>query len=76
VAGSYHDGARVTSGAHPEAIIDTDGRVRDAKVLRTESALLSAAALTAVRQWMYRPTLLNGVPVSVVMTVTVQFPLQ
>ena len=35
--------------------------------------LLDAAALDAVRQWEYTPTLLNGVPVPVVMTVTDQF---
>ena len=34
------------------------------------------AALNAVRQWKYTPTLLNGVPVPIVMTVTVNFTLQ
>jgi len=38
--------------------------------------LLDAAAIEAVRQWRYTPTLLNGVPVPVVMTVTVRFSLQ
>jgi len=33
------------------------------------------AALDAVKQWEYTPTLLNGVPVPVIMTVTVQFAL-
>jgi hypothetical protein len=32
--------------------------------------------LDAVKQWQYSPTLLNGVPVSVIMTVTVNFTLQ
>jgi len=34
------------------------------------------AALTAVRQWKFSPTLLNGVPVPIVMTVTVNFTLK
>jgi hypothetical protein len=37
--------------------------------------LLDAAAVDAVRQWEYTPTLLNGVPVPVIMTVTVNFKL-
>jgi protein TonB len=57
-----------------EAIIGKDGNVKDAKVLRSV-ALLDQAALEAVRQWKFSPTLLNGVPVEVVMTVTVNFTL-
>lgn len=38
--------------------------------------LLDDAAIPAVRQWRYTPTLLNDVPVPVVMTVTVNFTLQ
>jgi protein TonB len=37
--------------------------------------LLDAAALEAVRQWEFTPTLLNGVPTAVIMTVTVNFRL-
>ena len=55
-----------------EATIGTDGKVIDAKVLRSVP-LLDQAALDAVRQWEYAPTLLNGVPVPVVMTVTINF---
>ena len=58
-----------------EAIIARDGTVRDARVLRS-IPLLDAAALDAVRQWRYQPTRLNGVPVEVVMTVTVTFTLR
>lgn len=57
-----------------EALIGTDGSVRDAKVLGGEP-LLTDAALTAVRQWVYTPTLLNGVPVEVLMNVTMHFKL-
>jgi periplasmic protein TonB len=48
--------------------------VQDARVLRS-IPLLDAAALDAVKQWEFTPTLLNGVPVPVIMTVTVQFTL-
>jgi len=57
-----------------EAIIGADGRVNDAKVLRSVP-LLDQAAIDAVRQWEYTPTLLNGVPTPVIMTVTVTFNL-
>ena len=57
-----------------EAIIGTDGSVQEAKVLRPVE-LLDKAALDAVMQWRYTPTLLNGEPVEVVMTVTVTFTL-
>ena len=38
--------------------------------------LLDAAALDAVKQWVFTPTMLNGQPVPVIMTVTVNFTLQ
>jgi protein TonB len=57
-----------------EAIIGIDGRVREARVV-VSKPLLDEAALSAVRQWVFTPTLLNGVPVPVIMTVTVQFRL-
>jgi len=49
--------------------------VRDVRVLRSRP-LLDAAAIDAVRQWRFTPTLLNGQPVPVVMTVTVAFKLR
>jgi protein TonB len=58
-----------------EATIGPNGRVQDANVLRGHP-LLDAAARDAVRQWEFTPTLLNGEPVSVVMTVTVEFRLR
>ena len=66
--------ARVQGIVILEATIGVDGRVADAKVLRSVP-LLDQAALDAVRQWVYTPTLLNGVPVPVIMTVTVTFNL-
>jgi protein TonB len=57
-----------------EVIIASDGKVQDARVLRS-IPLLDQAAVEAVRQWEFTPTLLNGSPVPLVMTVTVQFTL-
>ncbi len=56
-----------------EVTIDVDGTVSNARVLRS-IPLLDPAAVEAVRQWRYSPTLLNGQAVPVVMTVTVPFP--
>ena len=66
--------ARVQGIVIVEATIGADGHVVNARVLRSVP-LLDEAALDAVRQWQYTPTLLNGVPVPVIMTVTVQFTL-
>jgi periplasmic protein TonB len=66
--------ARVQGDVVLDCTISNEGRVVDVKVL-SGHALLQAAAVDAVRQWVYRPTLLNGVPVPVVMTVTVHFTL-
>jgi protein TonB len=57
-----------------EATIGVDGRVTNARVLRG-LPLLDQLALDAVRTWEYTPTMLNGVPVPVIMTVTVTFTL-
>lgn len=66
--------ARVQGIVILEAIIGVDGSVTDTKVLRSVP-LLDQAAMNAVRQWRYTPTLLNGVAVPVIMTVTVTFNL-
>jgi protein TonB len=58
-----------------EVLIDTFGNVADTRVLRSV-ALLDQAATDAVQQWQFTPTLLNGVPVPVLMTVTVNFSLK
>ena len=58
-----------------EAVIGTSGEVVNAKVLRS-NPLLDDAALSAVRQWRYTPTLLGGVPQAVILTVTVTFSLK
>lgn len=57
-----------------EVRIEGDGRVSQARIMRSIPAL-DAAAVDAVRQWQFTPTLLNGAATPVVMTVTVQFTL-
>ena len=64
--------AGVSGAVTIEATIGPDGKVIDAKVVRS-IPLLDQAALDAVRQWTYTPTLLNGVPVPVLVTVTINF---
>ena len=57
-----------------EAVLDENGNVKSVRVL-TSKPLLDDAAIRAVRQWRYTPTLLNGIPVPVLMTITVNFQL-
>lgn len=67
--------ARVQGVVVLETIIGIDGHVQDARILRS-IPMLDVAALDAVKQWEFTPTLLNGAPVPVIMTVTVNFTLQ
>jgi TonB family protein len=55
-----------------EFAIGPDGRVTETKLIRSVPGL-DQAAIDAVRQWVYEPTLLNGVAVPVVATATVNF---
>lgn len=57
-----------------EVVIDPNGDVSDARILRSVP-LLDEAAIDAVRQWRFTQTYLNGVAVPVIMTVTVNFTL-
>jgi len=66
--------ARVQGVVILECTISPQGKVSEVKILRG-IPLLDAAAIEAVKQWVYTPTLLNGVPVPVIMTVTVNFRL-
>jgi protein TonB len=66
--------ARVQGVVILELRIGPDGHVADARILRS-IPLLDQAAVDAVRQWEYAPTLLNGSPVSVLTTATVNFTL-
>jgi len=57
-----------------DTVIDVDGHVTSVRVLRS-IPLLDQAAIDAVKDWTFTPTLLNGVPVPVALTVTVKFAL-
>ena len=60
-----------------EAVIGRDGSVASIRVLTAqEHPDFAVAAVDAVRQWVFTPTLLNGVPVEVVMTVSLTFDLE
>ncbi len=65
---------RVSGTVVLSAVIGTDGRIRELKVV-SGHPLLAPAALDAVRQWRYRPTLLGGAPVEVITTIQVHFTL-
>lgn len=67
--------ARVEGTIIMEAVLDTNGRVTQLRVLKSVP-LLDLAALDAVRQWRYTPSLYGGHAVSVLMTITVRFTLQ
>jgi TonB family protein len=67
--------ARVQGVVIIEATIDTDGRVYNARVLRSVPGL-DEPAIDAVKQWEFTPTEVEGVRVPVIMTVTVNFTLQ
>ena len=58
-----------------EVAISQDGVPTEIQVVRSPSDDLSASALEAVRQWRYRPTLLNGNPVSILTSVIVHYTL-
>jgi TonB family protein len=58
-----------------DALIDVKGRVSSTKVI-SGPALLHQAAKDALRQWKYQPATLNGTPVPMHLTVTIQFRLE
>ena len=58
-----------------EARVDTHGNVKTATVLRG-SPLFDDAAVEAVKQWRYKPLLLNGIPTEFILTVTLNFRIQ
>jgi protein TonB len=66
--------ARVQGTVEIDAVIAVDGHLREIRV-KSGPALLVKAATDAVRQWVYEPTTLNGVPVEVVGVILVTFRL-
>ncbi len=64
--------AKVKGSVECEILVGADGKVADARVVRS-IPLLDQAALDAVRQWQFRPGTIDGKPVPVIMTVPVEF---
>ena len=56
-------------------VLGVDGRIHELRVLRGHPLLVNAA-MEAVRQWVYEPTLLNGQPVEVSAPIIVNFILK
>ncbi|MGA2273233.1 MAG: M56 family metallopeptidase [Bryobacteraceae bacterium] len=67
--------AHIQGTVELQVLIGKDGHVQDLKVI-SGHPLLAQAALDAVKDWLYQPTLLNGEPVEVQTTVNVNFTLQ
>jgi periplasmic protein TonB len=67
--------AKVTGTVILEAVVATDGTVESVKVLRPVK-FLEQASIDAVKQWRYKPLILNGVPTPFVLTVTLTFSIK
>lgn len=66
--------ARVQGQVNMTATIGKDGAIRNLELLSGPTELVQSA-MDAVKQWVYRPTLLNGDPVEVITTITVNYTL-
>jgi protein TonB len=64
--------ARVSGTVALEAVVTVDGTVSEIRII-SGHPLLVDAAIVAVKQWRYEPTLLNGVPTAVILTAKVHF---
>ncbi|HYT65648.1 MAG TPA: TonB family protein [Vicinamibacterales bacterium] len=67
--------ARIEGTVVMEAVLDPSGHVTQLRVIQSVP-MLDQAAIDAVRQWRYSPSLYGGHPVSVLMTITIRFKLQ
>ena len=66
--------ARVQGTVKLDALISKTGTITNLKLI-SGPPLLVAAAMAAVQQWQYKPTLLNDEPVEVITTIDVNFTL-
>lgn len=66
--------ARISGTVRLEGVIARDGKVVNLQVISGHPLLINAA-VEAVRQWIYRPTLLNGEAVEVIAPIDVHFTL-
>jgi protein TonB len=65
----------VSGDVRVDALIDADGRVTTMKIV-SGPTLLHQAAMDSLKQWKYKPASLDGKPVPMHLTVTIQFRLQ
>jgi TonB family protein len=75
----YPESARdagIEGTVHLQGVIGADGTLAIVRIIRSNNADLTAAALESVKQWRYRPTQLNGEPVEVLTDIDVEFKLQ
>jgi TonB family protein len=68
--------ARLQGVVVMEAILDQDGCIQEAHILKGLPMGLDRAALEAVRQWVFAPATLAGRPVKVYYTLTVNFKVE
>jgi protein TonB len=66
--------ARISGVVRLIGTIGKDGSIQNLEIV-SGHPMLARAALEAVRQWVYKPTLLNGIPVEVVSPIEVNFTL-
>ena len=66
--------ARVSGVVHLIGVISKDGTIQNLQLI-SGHPLLARAAMQAVEQWLYQPTLLNGQPVEVIAPIDVNFTL-
>jgi len=67
--------ARISGVVHLIGTISKDGAIRNLRLIGGHP-LLTGAAMEAVAQWVYEPTLLNGEPVEVIAPIEVSFTLE
>ncbi|HET9131914.1 MAG TPA: TonB family protein [Terriglobia bacterium] len=65
--------AKLTGIVNLETTIDVDGKVTNVRPIGNANALLVKAAEDAVKQWVYKPTTINGMKVEVITIVSINF---
>ena len=70
--------ARIQGAVLVAAIVETDGTVRNARVVRSLDGVfgLDQAAVRAANQWVFRPATMDGQPVALAVTIELVFTLR
>src|SRR5262245_49816602 len=69
----YPAGVTVEGTVLVQALVGTDGRIKDTKIVKSVESL-DEAAVAAVRQWVFKPAMAAGKPVAVWVAIPVKFP--